>query len=121
MLDLYENDFSKLTSDISGKAFTDDETKDAILGVYSRYGYTMDPHGAIGYLGLKDYLNSHKDVTGIFFETAHPGKFGDVVEEALKKEIILPDTLIGFMKKDKLSIKISSQFEDFKQFMMDNF
>jgi threonine synthase len=121
MLDLYENDFSKLTSDISGKAFADDETKDAIREVFSRYRYTMDPHGAIGYLGLQDYLYNHKDMTGIFFETAHPGKFGDVVEDALKREITLPDTLLGFMRKDKLSIRISSQFEDFRKFITENF
>ena len=47
--------------------------------------YILDPHGAVGYLGLKKYFNdSDENATGIFLETAHPSKFKEVVDETLK-------------------------------------
>jgi threonine synthase len=37
-------------------------------------GYIAEPHGAVGYLGLKRVLN-YPNAIGIFLETAHPIKF----------------------------------------------
>jgi threonine synthase len=49
--------------------------------IYKRDGYIAEPHGAVGYLGLKK--ENHPNAIGIFLETAHPIKFLDVVEPAL--------------------------------------
>jgi threonine synthase len=118
MLDLYNHDFEALSKDITGYAFTDDETRQAMRDVYVKQHYVMDPHGAVGYLGLKKYQSSRKEVmTGIFLETAHPGKFRDVVEDTLQKKIELPATLKKFMVGTKVSIPISSEFEEFKSFL----
>jgi threonine synthase len=34
-----------------------------------------EPHGAVGYLGLKKELLNYPNAIGIFLETAHPIKF----------------------------------------------
>ena len=48
----------------------------------------MDPHSAVGYLGLKNYLTRHtSDANGIFLSTAHPIKFKEHVEKALEKKL----------------------------------
>src|SRR6185295_20090961 len=80
MLDLYDHHFERLASDVEGFSFSDDETRAAMRHVFKDKNYLMDPHGAVGYLGLKKYLKSHRGVQGVFLETAHPGKFKDVVE-----------------------------------------
>lgn len=121
MLDVYDNDFAKITSDISGFAFTDDETREAMRQVYRHSRYMLDPHGAIGYLGLKKYLDNHPGRVGIFLETAHPGKFVDVVESTLNKPVVLPEALRTFLKKEKLSVKMTNRFDDIKQFIMENY
>jgi threonine synthase len=115
IMDLYQGNFDAISKDISGYSFTDAKTSESMLNVFKNHQYTMDPHGAIGYLGLKKYLKENNDDTiGIFLETAHPGKFKDVVEGALGQQIKLPEVLSSFMKGQKLTIPISKEFEDFK-------
>jgi threonine synthase len=75
----------------------------------------LDPHGAVAYVGLKRYL-SKDDLPsiGVFLETAHPAKFLGVVEKSLGKKIELPHRLQNFMKGEKVSIAMSSAYEEFK-------
>ena len=53
----------------------------------------LDPHGAVGYLSLKRYLEKHPDRKGIFLETAHPVKFPDAVEKATANKIDIPSSI----------------------------
>ncbi|MGC1243394.1 MAG: threonine synthase [Chryseosolibacter sp.] len=116
LVDLYKNDFKAITHDITGYAFTDDETVETMLRVSKEHHYLLDPHGAIGYLGLRQYLSQHdSDVNGIFLETAHPAKFKDVVEKAIGSTIPLPSTLEKFVKGKKQSTLIASDFAGFKR------
>jgi len=118
MLDLYDNDFQSLTKDVTGYSFSDAETRDAMKAVTRIGNYVMDPHGAVGYLGLKKYLaETQEQATGIFLETAHPGKFIDVVEETLNQKIQLPNTLKKFMQGTKQSTRIGKGFEEFKAYL----
>jgi threonine synthase len=85
---------------IKGYSFTDSETADAMRNVYTNSKYIMDPHGAVGYLGLKKYLKeSGSEATGIFLETAHPSKFKEVVDETLGLTIDVHPKLMEFMKR----------------------
>lgn len=118
MLDLYDHDFERMTADIVGTSFTDQETRDAMRHVYKTAKYMVDPHGAVAYLGLKKYMKTNADVTGIFLETAHPGKFKDVVEETLHTKVPLPETLQKFMAHKKQSIPLGNSFEQFKEFLL---
>jgi threonine synthase len=43
--------------------------------IYGTSGYIAEPHGAVGYLGLKKELLNYPNAIGIFLETAHPIKF----------------------------------------------
>jgi threonine synthase len=73
----------------------------------------------VGYLGLKEYMKSSGPVTGVFLETAHPGKFREVVEDTLGTTVTLPDTLQAFLTSNKLSVPMSSRFEDFKNYLVE--
>lgn len=118
LLDLYNKNFDALTHDITGYSFTDEQTKGVMRKVYEEKKYVLDPHGAIGYLGLKEYLKTHGNMTGIFLETAHPAKFQDVVSSTLNKSISLPSTLKKFMSGKKLTTPMSNKFEDFKAYLL---
>lgn len=117
MYGLYENDFDSISLDVISYYFNDEETRSAMRGVFQNNNYVMDPHGAIGYLGLKRYMEKKVLMNGVFLETAHPGKFNDVVEEALNTKIKLPQRLDEFTSRSKKSIKLSSRFEDFKDLL----
>ncbi|WP_422859521.1 threonine synthase [Flagellimonas sp. S174] len=116
---LYGNDFEKLQENLSSYSFTDEETKEAMLHVYENFGYVADPHGAVGYLGLKKHQQQHPNTHGIFLETAHPVKFLDVMKETLNIEIDIPPQIEKVLGKTKYSIKIDA-YKQLKTFLLDS-
>lgn len=117
MQELYNGDYVSLSQNITGYSFNDEDTRNAMLNVYRKMGYIMDPHGAIGYLGLKEFLKSNPSYTGVFLETAHPAKFKEVVEETIQQAVELPERLEEFMEREKNTIRISSSFSEFKSML----
>lgn len=117
MLDLFDQQQSEMARVISGFSFTDEETKDAMKRVYEEYGYILDPHGAVGYLGLKKFLKDHPSFTGVFLETAHPAKFKEVVEEVLKTPVTIPDRLRKFIEQKKKTIAIENSYDELKKIL----
>ena len=117
MMEMYQDRHADVIKDVNGAWYTDEETEEAMLDVYNRTKYILDPHGAVAYLGLKKYLNV-KDELGIFLETAHPAKFKDTVEAVLNTEIKIPDYLQECLGKKKLSFLISKEFNDFKAYLL---
>ena len=114
---IYGNDFENLSQHLSGYRFTDEETRTAMQHIHTSSGYVADPHGAVGYLGLKKYLENHPDKYGIFLETAHPVKFLTTVEETLGTKVELPRRIEDLLEKEKQSTPISN-YEDLKQFLL---
>ncbi|MEM8969892.1 MAG: threonine synthase, partial [Bacteroidota bacterium] len=110
-----------IQEDISGNRFSDDTTKQAIQEAYENYyGYIMCPHTAVGYLGLKDYLEKQSGrANGVVLATAHPAKFKDTVEEAIGESIPLPETLQAVLNQPKQATSISSDYEALKTYLMD--
>ena len=109
---IFNNDLQKINKVIKGYSYNDSETREAIKDVYNSYNYIMDPHSAIGYLGLKSYLkNPRSDVNGIFLSTAHPIKFKEEVENSIGEQISLPSRLKKIMTKKKNTIEIESYNE----------
>ncbi|MCW5911273.1 MAG: threonine synthase [Cyclobacteriaceae bacterium] len=118
MLDLFNHDVDTLSERIKGYAFSDNETRAAMKQVYAQRGYVTDPHGAVGYLGLKQFLKSNPDYTGVFLETAHPAKFQDVVENAIQTKVELPERLQAFMKGEKKSVLMNNGFGELKDLLL---
>jgi threonine synthase len=109
---IFNYDLQKIKKVIKGYSYNDSETREAIKDVYNSYNYIMDPHSAIGYLGLKSYLkNPRSDVNGIFLSTAHPIKFKEQVENSIGNQISLPSRLKKIMTKKKNTIEIESYNE----------
>lgn len=120
IIDLFQNDFERISELIFGCAFTDEETKAAMRQVFATNGYVMDPHGAVAYLGLKKYIKeSNADVTGVFAETAHPAKFRDVVQETLSNPVAIPEKLLKFMALSKKVITMPASYEAFSKVLED--
>ncbi|WP_100628384.1 threonine synthase [Algoriphagus formosus] len=116
LLALYEGDEKRFRENVKGYFYTDEQTVEAIQAIQPK-GYTLDPHGAVGYLGLKDFMAENPGYVGVFLETAHPGKFRDVVEEALGEKLILPERLAAFLEGEKKVIPMGKSFDEFKGFL----
>ena len=116
ILDLYGCDHGRITSLISGATYTDEQIAETMKECHDTTGYTLDPHGACGYRALKEGLRPGE--TGVFLETAHPAKFKDTVEPIIGAEVTIPDRLAAFMKGEKQSVPMTTEFADFKSFLM---
>ena len=118
MSELYGSSLANMKGDISTCSFTDQETLLEMKYVYRKYGYILDPHGAVAHLGLVTYLKNH-DISGVFLETAHPAKFIETVEGALPIKVDIPNQLKNRLKEEKLSVKMTNHYEDFKSFLLE--
>ena len=116
VLDLYGHSHEAIKNDISGCTYTDEQISETLLDCYRKHGYLLDPHGAVGYRALSEYLES--DEVGVFLETAHPAKFKDTVDRILGEDISIPEKLQAFMKGTKQSINLPKDFASFKAFLM---
>ncbi len=117
IIDLYKNRHDVISSHISGASFSDDEIREAMRQCFDDNKYILDPHGACGYMALKNGLNAGE--TGIFCETAHPAKFKDTVEKAVGCMVEIPERLAEFMKGTKQSVRLDKDFKSFKAFLME--
>lgn len=114
--EMYQNDLEQFKKDFSSYSFTDAETLEGMKEMYKTNGYIAEPHGAVGYLGLKKELATNTNAIGIFLETAHPIKFLDVVEPALNVKLPIPTQIESVMNKEKVSVKIKT-YKELKQFL----
>ena len=114
--ELFNNDLETLKRAFSSYSFTDDETRATMKEIYRNSGYVADPHGAVGYLGLKKYGLKENEF-GVFLETAHPVKFLDVVESTLPVKVEIPEQIQKVINNKKVAFKAST-YQDLKDFLL---
>ena len=114
--EMYNNDLVEFKKDFSSYSFTDAETYATIKSIFETTNYIAEPHGAVGYLGLKKEMKNHENCIGVFLETAHPIKFLDTVEPTLNIQLPIPSQIDSVLNKEKVSIKIST-YEDLKSYL----
>jgi threonine synthase len=115
--EMYNNDLKAFEKDFSSFNFSDETTKAAMKSIFENNKYVAEPHGAVGYLGLKKQMEISKNCIGVFLETAHPIKFLDIVEPTLNIKLPIPYQIESVLDKEKISIKIKN-YEDLKAFLM---
>lgn len=118
ILEIFHHQFPDLAKNLSSYSISDEETMATISEVFEQANYLLDPHGAVGYLALKKFLQTHPGRKGIFLETAHPVKFPDAVESVTGKKIAMPSSISSIMKLEKKSVVIKPGFESLKQFLL---
>ena len=114
--ELYNHDLKAFEKDFSSFSFLDAETKMAMQSIYKKSGYIAEPHGAVGYLGLKKELERHANFIGVFLETAHPIKFDAIVENTLNVKLEIPNQIASVLGKEMVKTKIST-YEELKTFL----
>jgi threonine synthase len=108
---LYAGDLEAMRREVEGSAQTDRDAVAAIRDVFRSTGYLLDPHSAIGYLGLRQALAHHADAVGIVMATAHPAKFVDVVEPAIGRAVEMPERLAACQARPKRFVRMAPRFD----------
>jgi threonine synthase len=128
---LYDSDLDAMRRDVVGVRYTDDEVRETIRRVYETRGYLLDPHSAIGYLGLRrpvlDRREHHgasapasggaaRDVkeVGVFLATAHPAKFAEIVEPIVGGAIEKPKPLADALARPRHILELDATLDAVK-------
>lgn len=118
--EIFHNDVSSIKDVVFSSSYSDEETVAAMKEVSDKYSYTIDPHGAVGYLALIYFLKniSAANYQGIIVETAHPAKFKDIVESAIGRQIEIPERLAHCLKKEKRAMELPADYNSLKEYLI---
>lgn len=125
MQDLYHDleersTWNNMKASITGYAYSDEATRRAVKEVHDRYHYVIDPHGAVGYLALQEYQESHPDANGVILETAHPAKFLPDVEAILGQSIHVPERLAALADQKKVADLMPPEYGPVKEWLLEH-
>jgi threonine synthase len=125
-------------------------TLQAIKNCHTRTGYMLDPHGAVAWqawddmrrggmealLRGEDFDHTKPGLTknipswaqkiienkavGVLLETAHPAKFGDIVQTAIGREPVMPDRLEKVLYLPNTALPMENNYEVFKSWLLEN-
>ena len=111
---LYGCDLEAMRKDVSSSVHQDVEVKATIKDVFDRTGYLLDPHSAIGYLGLTKGQSAQGKGQGIFLATAHPAKFSEIVEPVIGKTIDRPAALAEALARPRQILRLDATLSAIK-------
>jgi threonine synthase len=118
-------DMAKMRKEIFSVSINDELTRQTIAEAYKQYHLLLEPHGAVGWAGLSQYLKEYpddfKERLCVSLETAHPAKFPQEIMKILSLDPDLPPSLAGIEEKNEICKDISNEYEDFKFYLKDTF
>ncbi len=119
LLDLCRGRLENVRKEIWGHGATNEETLQQMHTVWDRYRYIADPHTAVGILAWEAYRKEHPEPSqGLVLATAHPAKFSEIVQKGIQIAPPLPARLAQYLERKKLSVPMSSRYDEFKQFLL---
>jgi threonine synthase len=118
IMEIFLGQKASLANMLHSVAVSDADTLLTIKTVYNQTGYLLDPHGAVGYKALANYLQQHPGQKGIVLETAHPVKFPDVVEQAIGQQPPIPEAIQPLFERQKKSQLMDPGFVNLKDWLL---
>ena len=104
-----------LPSVLTGSAWTDRETRDCIRDLWHRRGVAIDPHTAVGLLGLRKELRRRPGAHGVVLATAHPAKFAETVEPLIGEALPVPEGIARVMDLPRRSVVIEPELRELRR------
>lgn len=117
---LKEPDFATMDKVFVAQSVTDAETRETIKLAWDKYHVMLEPHGAVGWKCVEDYLSNEKpaaDQLLVSLETAHPAKFPKAIIDAIGVDPELPESLSGLEDKPEYFDKIEGNYPAFKEYL----
>jgi threonine synthase len=110
-------DVAEMRKKLYSVSISDKETIRTIKGIYEHYSVLLEPHGAVGVAALMNYYKKI-DKPAVCFETAHPSKFPEIIEETLK---MTPDYHPSLVDIDSRVIEpehLPNDYQAFKEYLL---
>ena len=118
MLWLFGHDVDRMRRVVAGSRHDDAETGAVMRRLHDERGYLLDPHTAVGYLGLRARRAGLGDrAPGVVLATAHPAKFRDEIEPLLGFEVELPERLRRCLELDSRALEMPPRLASLASFL----
>ncbi len=123
LMTMFNSDVKNFNKIISGDFVSDEDTIKTMQRYYELRGQVLDPHTAVGILATERYFkkNNPSNTDSLVLSTAHPGKFVEVVNEALGVNPELPEALSSLIDKKKVSIVVENSYSELEKFLLENY
>lgn len=113
----YQNDYQRMAQDIDGVSISDAQTLQEIRDTYTKTGYILDPHTAVGVASARIWRNDFNTPL-VVTATAHPAKFPEVIQQAIGIEPEIPDRLKAALNNKKKAVLIPPLLDVFKEMLI---
>lgn len=118
MEDIFGNEWKSMRARVAGFSYDDQMTREAIRRIKVETGYTLEPHGAVGWLAAEEWRKLNPEAHTVVLETAHPAKFLDVMEEELEEgAVAVPERLGCLANLEKVAIPMTPDEEVFVEWL----
>jgi threonine synthase len=98
---------------------SDADTVSIIKQTHERHGICLEPHGAVGVKALQRFRRSGGDTRAVCLETAHPGKFPEILEDILGIRIQPPDSFDRYTGRQRRVEHLGNDYDAFKSYLME--
>ncbi len=113
-----EGEMNKVAGDFASDFIDDKQTIATIKAFYQETGYVLDPHTAVGVAVGKKLRDSSCPV--VCLATAHPAKFGETVEAAIKIAPKLPTAFADLKDRPKRVSVLEAATDRIKKYVEEN-
>lgn len=120
---VYQDILKCAKRDFESERVTDKQTIETIQSFYTKIGYVLDPHTAVGVNATgRSVERVGSSVAHISLSTAHPAKFAGAVDVALRstegfsfEKDVLPAEFIGLESKEKRVTTVDNDFRKVRE------
>ena len=119
---LQKPDMERMSEELWTTSVTDAETRETIQKAWREYKLLLEPHGAVGWLGLERYLReTSSTTTAVSVETAHPAKFPEEIEKLLGFSPEAPQSLTAPETKPEHYLTLQADYGAFHKLLLDTY
>ncbi len=120
---IFSDDVDAMAAMIWGEVVSDEETLETIAHFRVNENVFVDPHTAAGVRAAQRFIANRYPTVGtvVTLGTAHPAKFGEVVEEATGMRPDIPERLERVLHLEKKARTMDNAPGALKEFLLDTF
>lgn len=124
---IYEQpELEKMRKDFYGVSVDNETTRQTIKEAWEKHELLLEPHGAVGWRGLMEYLEAHPEMNTaeqlfISLETAHPAKFPEEITKIIGIDPDLPKSLENLDDKPEFVDQIELSYAAFKDYLVEKY
>ena len=117
-------DLDRLRQDLFAVSIDDERTRRTIVETYRSHGTLLEPHGAVGWAGLEEFVAAspaQAELPAISLETAHPAKFPEEIRALIGIDPELPESLAGLDARPEHHRRLAPDYLAFKEFLISEY